>query len=93
VPSPSIWILNALTYSLPLARKKGASPVPITDKQVRMLMEEISKQNNIGLAAVKAGMSRNKTCKYLREGKLPSQLRKPIPGGPAPIPLLTSGRI
>ena len=51
--------------------------MPVTDQQVRMLMEETAKQNNIGLAAAKAGMGRNTAAKYLREGKLPSQLRKP----------------
>jgi len=45
-----------------------------TDKQVRKLMEEVSKHGKIGLAAMKAGMDRKTARKYLQEGKLPSEL-------------------
>ena len=53
----------------------------VTDRQVRKLMEEHSKtgQGQLGLAALKAGMDRKtarKTArKYIKEGKLPSQLK------------------
>ena len=49
----------------------------VTDQQVRMLMEEMAKHGKVGLAAAKAGMGRNTATKYLREKKLPSDLRKP----------------
>jgi hypothetical protein len=38
-------------------------------------MEEKSKSGKVGLAAMRAGMDRKTARKYLREGKLPSQLR------------------
>jgi len=40
-------------------------------------MEEIQKQGGIGLAAMRAGMDRKTARKYVRAGKLPSELRKP----------------
>jgi hypothetical protein len=40
-------------------------------------MEEMAKHGKVGLAAAKAGMGRNAATKYVRENKLPSQLRKP----------------
>lgn len=48
-----------------------------TDAQVRRLMEEIEKHGGIGLAAMRAGMDRKTARKYVRTGKLPSELRKP----------------
>ena len=48
-----------------------------TDAQVRRLMEEIQKQGGIGLAALRAGMDRKTARKYVRLGKLPSELRQP----------------
>ncbi len=48
-----------------------------TDGQVRRLMEEMQKHGGIGLAAMRAGMDRKTARKYVREGKLPSELRKP----------------
>lgn len=48
-----------------------------TDAQVRKLMEEIGRHGRMGVAAARSGMSRNTASKYLRAGKLPSQLRKP----------------
>ena len=40
-------------------------------------MEEMQKQGGIGLAAMRAGMDRKTARKYVRAGKLPSELRKP----------------
>ena len=40
-------------------------------------MEEIQKHGEIGLAAMRAGMDRKTARKYVRAGKLPSELRKP----------------
>ncbi len=40
-------------------------------------MEEIEKHGRIGLAAMRAGMDRKTARKYVRTGKLPSELRKP----------------
>ena len=51
--------------------------MPVTDAQVRKLMEEMSKHNKIGLASMRAGMDRKTGRKYLREGKLPSQIQHP----------------
>ena len=47
----------------------------VTDAQVRKLMEEHSKHGNRGLAADKAGMGRKTARKYLRSGKLPSEMK------------------
>jgi len=51
--------------------------VPVNDKQVRKLMEEMSKHGNVGKASMKAGMDRKTGRKYLRAGKLPSDMKKP----------------
>jgi len=40
-------------------------------------MEEMNKHNKIGLASMRAGMDRKTGRKYLREGKLPSQIQHP----------------
>ena len=40
-------------------------------------MEEHAKTGQVGLAALKAGMDRKTARKYIREGKAPSQLKKP----------------
>lgn len=40
-------------------------------------MEEIQKHGGIGLAAMRAGMDRKTARKYVRLGKLPSELRQP----------------
>jgi hypothetical protein len=40
-------------------------------------MEEFSRHGKVELAGLKAGMSRKTASKYLREGKLPSELREP----------------
>jgi transposase InsO family protein len=49
----------------------------VTDAQVRRLMEEHSKHGRVGLASLRAGMHRNTGSKYLRAGKVPSELRQP----------------
>ena len=48
-----------------------------TDAQVRKLMEEYSRHGKVEVAGLKAGMSRKTAAKYLREGKLPSDLAQP----------------
>jgi len=40
-------------------------------------MEEIQKHGGIGLAAMRAGMDRKTARKYVRAGRLPSELKKP----------------
>ena len=47
------------------------------DAQVRKLMEEMSKHGKIGLAAARAGMDRKTARRYVRSGKLPSELAAP----------------
>lgn len=47
----------------------------ITDAQVRKLMSEKTKTGRTGIAALRAGMSRNTAAKYLKEGKLPSEMK------------------
>ena len=48
-----------------------------TDAQVRKLMEEITKNGHVGLAALRAGMDRKTARKYVVGGKLPSALVQP----------------
>ena len=48
----------------------------VTDRQVRKLMEELTKEDNLNKASMKAGMSRNTGRKYRKAGKLPSQLKQ-----------------
>lgn len=48
----------------------------VTDAQVRKLMEEKSKREKIGLAAIKAGMDRKTAAKYLKSGKFPSEMKQ-----------------
>lgn len=48
----------------------------VTDAQVRKLMEEKSKHGRVGRAAMKAGMDRKTARKYLRSGKLPSEVKQ-----------------
>ena len=50
---------------------------PVSDGQVRKLMEELSKHGKRGLAAIKAGMDRKTAGKYVAAGKLPSELPAP----------------
>ena len=52
-------------------------PVRTTDAQVRKLMEEMTKHGRVGLAAMRAGVDRKTARKYVRGGKLPSELVKP----------------
>jgi transposase len=47
----------------------------VTDVQVRKLMEEHTKHGQVGLASLRAGMHRNTGGKYLRAGKVPSEVR------------------
>ena len=50
---------------------------PVTDAQVRRLMEEMSKSGKVGQAAMKAGMDRKTGRRYIAAGKLPSEMRQP----------------
>ncbi len=49
---------------------------PVTDAQVRRLMEEMSKDGQIGHAAMKAGMDRKTARRYITAGKLPSEMKE-----------------
>ena len=48
-----------------------------TDAQVRKLMEELSRHGEIEKAALRSGMDPKTARKYVREGKLPSELTGP----------------
>jgi len=48
----------------------------ITDQQVRRLMKLIKKDKSIKIAAAKAGMDEKTARKYIRAGKLPSQIAR-----------------
>jgi hypothetical protein len=50
---------------------------PVSDAQVRKLMEEMSKHGEIGRAAMKADMDRKTARKYIAAGTLPSAMVKP----------------
>ncbi len=50
---------------------------PVSDAQVRKLMEEMTKHGQIGMAAMKAGMDRKTARKYVATGKLPSEMKAP----------------
>lgn len=47
----------------------------VSDGQVRKLMEEMSKRDEVGVAAMKADMDRKTARKYVRAGKMPSEMR------------------
>ena len=48
-----------------------------SDEQVRLLMQEKTKHGKVGKAAMKAGMDRKTARKYIKAGKLPSEMNKP----------------
>ena len=48
---------------------------PVSDAQVRKLMEEMSKHGHVGKAAMKAGMDRKTARKYVATGRLPSRTK------------------
>ena len=50
---------------------------PVTDKQVRILREEMAKHGVVEIAAMKADMHRNTARKYLNTSKFPSDLKLP----------------
>jgi transposase InsO family protein len=56
---------------------KGGHPVQTTDAQVRKLMKEIRKSGYVGQSALRSGMSRNTAARYVKLGKLPSELKSP----------------
>lgn len=45
-----------------------------SDRKVRKLMEEYTKSGNLGLAALRADMDRKTARKYVKAGKLPSEM-------------------
>jgi hypothetical protein len=47
---------------------------PVSDAQVRKLMDEMSKHGAVGRAAMKAGMDRKTARKYVAAGQLPSEM-------------------
>jgi hypothetical protein len=49
----------------------------VSDLQVRKLMEEMTKHDEIGRAAMKADMDRKTARKYIAAGMLPSEMRTP----------------
>jgi len=49
----------------------------VTDKQVRKLMEQIQKGKTLSKAALKAEMDEKTARKYVRAGKLPSEMKEP----------------
>jgi hypothetical protein len=46
------------------------------DRQVRIIMNELSNHRDQGKAAAKAGVSRQTAARYIRTGKLPSELKQ-----------------
>ena len=50
---------------------------PVSDGQVRKLMEEMTKHGKVGVAAMKADMDRKTARKYATAGQLPSELAAP----------------
>lgn len=52
-------------------------PAVVTDQQVKKLRSELEKHGQVGRAAMKAGMDRKTARKYLKAGKLPSELKAP----------------
>jgi hypothetical protein len=65
---------------------------PVSDAQVRKLMEEMSKHGEIGRAARKADMDRKTARKYIAAGTLPSAMCRHGTGGPDRIPSRSTGR-
>jgi hypothetical protein len=51
--------------------------VKTTDGQVKKLMKEMGKHGKVGLAAMRAGVDRKTARKYVKAGKLPSELVAP----------------
>ena len=48
-----------------------------TDAQVRKLMDEMRRHGQVGTAGLRAGMTPNTARKYVRAGRLPSELKQP----------------
>ena len=49
----------------------------VSDAQVRRLMEEMSKDGQIGRAAMKADMDRKTARRYVTAARLPSEMKQP----------------
>ena len=78
----SIRIHGALTLGTELDLEQASSKTSprvraSSDAQVRKLMEEMSKHGRIGVAAMKEGMDRKTARKYVKAGKLPSEMKEP----------------
>jgi hypothetical protein len=58
-------------------RRKAGGLFVVTDQQVRKLMDTHAKTGLVGRAADKAGMDRKTARKYLKQGKMPSQMKAP----------------
>ncbi len=58
----------------PSRRREAGDLRPVSDAQVRRLMEEMSKHGRIGDASMKAGMDRKTAAKYVKAAKLPSEM-------------------
>ena len=48
-----------------------------TDTQVRKLMDEMRKHGQVGKAGLRAGLSPNTARRYIRSGRLPSEMQEP----------------
>lgn len=59
-----------------LDRREDGDMRPVSDAQVRMLMEEMSKHGQVGRAAMKADMDRKTARKYVAAGQVPSSMTK-----------------
>jgi transposase len=69
--------LNSKSVKLFAFFQKNLEKQMVTDHQVRRLFLEMNKQQSKSLAAAKSDMDEKTARKYVREGKLPSQLKKP----------------
>lgn len=49
----------------------------VTNEQVRILMKELARGVELGVASAKAGMTRQTGAKYQRVGRVPSELKQP----------------
>lgn len=66
---------------------------PVSDGQVRMLMEQMSRHGKVGMAAMKSGMDRKTARKYIAAGKMPSDMRAPRDWRTRPDPFAAHGEL
>jgi len=62
---------------LSISRETGGNPGMKTDAEVKKLFEEFAKFGKIEQASRRANMSRNTGARYIRTGKLPSEMKQP----------------